>query len=126
AMESIADSWHRKKVSPTESPVLASTLVTEDEDGEPSDPTEAFPSVEVDPARMFIYRQTLQQIDELFADDQEVRMVLEGLREGYDPPAIRELWGFSQKEYNAIVVRMRRHLDKAGITDPTREQRHVQ
>jgi hypothetical protein len=76
AMESIADSWRRKKLSPTESPILASSLVIEDDDGEPSDPSEAFPSVAADPAQMLIYKETLDRIDALFADDQEVRMLL--------------------------------------------------
>ena len=43
-MESIADSWQRKKVTPTEVPVLASSLVTDNEEGEPSDPAEQFQS----------------------------------------------------------------------------------
>jgi hypothetical protein len=73
-----------------------------------------------------MYKETLAEIDTLFADDQEVQMVIEALREGYDPPGVRELWGLSQKQYNAIIVRMRRHIEKAGIVNPTRGQRHVQ
>src|SRR5713226_7145868 len=37
AMESIANSWLRKKGSPTEQAILASALVTENDEGEPSD-----------------------------------------------------------------------------------------
>jgi hypothetical protein len=126
AMESIANSWLRKKESPTEAPALASSLITENADGELSDPAEEFQSTAADGVQMLVYRETIAQISALFSDDQEVQMVIEGLRDGLDPRAIRELWGFSQKQYNAIVVRMRRHLEKAGITDPTRERRHVQ
>lgn len=126
AMESIANSWQRKKVSPTEAPTLASSLVTENDDGELSDPAEEFQSTAADPVQMLAYEQTLSQIDALFADDPEVQMVIEALAERYDPPGIRELWGFSQKQYNAIIVRMRRRIERAGIIDPTREQRHVQ
>jgi len=74
---------------------------------------------------MLVYKETLDQIDALFADDPEVQMVLEALRDGYDPPGIRALWGFSQKEYNAIVVRMRRRIETAGITNPTGGPLHV-
>jgi hypothetical protein len=126
AIESISDSWSRKKTTPTESPVLASSLIVEDEDGVPSDPAEAFEAISVSAAQMLVYKQTLEKIDALFADDPEVQMVLEAFREGYDPPGIRELWGFTQKQYNAIVVRMRRNIQKAGITDPTKGPHHVQ
>lgn len=125
AVESIANSWLRKKVSPMEAAALASSLVTENEEGELSDPVEEFQSTAADPAQMLVYKETLDQIDALFADDPEVQMVLEALRDGYDPPGIRALWGFSQKEYNAIVVRMRRRIETAGITNPTGGPLHV-
>jgi DNA-directed RNA polymerase specialized sigma24 family protein len=125
AIESISDSWSRKKATPTESPVLASSLVVEDEDGLPTDPAEAFSSSSVSAPQMLIYKQTVERIDALFADDTEVQMVLEAFRDGYDPPGIRELWEFTQKQYNAIVVRMRRKIEKAGLTDPTKGPHHV-
>ena len=126
AIESISDSWSRKKTTPTESPVLASSLVVENEDGLPSDPAEAFPSTSVSAPQMLIYKQTLERIDALFADDIEIQMVLEAFRDGYDPPGVRELWGITQKQYNAIVVRMRRNIEKSGLTDPTKGPHHVQ
>jgi len=126
AIESISDSWNRKKSTPTESPVLASSLVVEDEDGVRSDPAEAFQSTAVSAPQMLVYEQTLERIDALFADDPEVQMVLEAFRDGYDPPGVRELWSFTQRQYNAIVVRMRRNIEKAGITDPTKGPHHVQ
>ncbi len=125
AMKSIANSWLRKKDSPTEAPALASSLVVESEQGEPSDPAEEFQSAAISVAEMLVYKETLDRIATLFAGDQEVQMFLEAAREGYDPPGIRQLWGWSQNQYNAIVVRMRRHIEKAGITDP-RERGHVQ
>jgi hypothetical protein len=126
AIESISDSWSRKKTTPTESPVLASSLVVEDEDGGLSDPAEAFPSIEPSASQMLVYKKTLEEIDALFADDAEVQMVLEAFRDGYDPPGVRELWGLTQKQYNAIVVRMRRTIQKAGLADPTKGPQHVQ
>lgn len=126
AMRSIANSWLRKKVSPTEAPVLASALVKEDDDGNLSDPAEEFASSPPDHATMLVYQKTLEQVNEVCADDQELQMVLEGFKDGLDPADIRKLWGLSQTEYNTIVRRMRRRLDGAGITDPKMEHRHVQ
>ena len=125
AMESIANSWLRKKESPTEAPALASSLIVEDAEGKPNDPAEELPSAAPGAVEMLVYKETLDRIDALFTEDQEVRMFLAAVRDGYDPPGIRELWGFSQKQYNAIVVRVRRHIERAGITDP-RERGHVQ
>lgn len=126
AIESISDSWSRKKTTPTESPVLASSLIVDDDDGTRSDPAEAFQSTAVSAPQMLVYKQTLERIDALFTEDPEVQMVLEAFRDGYDPPGVRELWGLTQKQYNAIVVRMRRNIEKAGITDPTKGPHHVQ
>jgi len=53
-------------------------------------------------------------------------MVIEGFRDGLEPPAIRDLWGFSQPKYNAIIIRMRRKMRRAGIADPREVSRHVQ
>jgi DNA-directed RNA polymerase specialized sigma24 family protein len=125
-IQSIADSWLRKKDSPTEAPTLASSLIRENEEGELSDPSEEFQSTAPDAAHALVCGEALTRIDALLSDDQEIQMVLEGLREGLHPPAIREIWNFSKEKYNATVVRMRRHLEKAGITHPTRERRHVQ
>jgi hypothetical protein len=58
AMESIADSWQRKKVTPTEAPILASSLVTNNEEGELSDPAEQFQSANVNQDQMFMCKET--------------------------------------------------------------------
>ena len=126
AMRSIAYSWLKEKVAPTEAPLLASSLVIENDEGKFSDPVEDFSLPAVDAARLLVYREALERIDALFADDEEVRMIIEGFRDGREPPAIRELWGFSQTKYNAIVTRMRRKMRKAGIADPQGTPRHVQ
>lgn len=125
AIESISDGWSKKKYSPTEQPVLAAQLVQEADEGQLSDPAEEFVSTEVSPAQMLLYNETLSQIEALFVDDPEVLKVLEAFREGYDPAATRDFWGLSQKEYNTIIVRMRRTIERAGILDPTRGVRHV-
>ena len=125
AMRSIADSWGRK-VSPTERAVPFSTLLKANKDGELYDPTEDFSCPLPDAAQMTLYKDTLDHINALFANDEEARMMLEGFMDRMTPAEIRGLWEWPKEKYNAIIVRMRRHLAKAGITDPTKESHHVQ
>jgi DNA-directed RNA polymerase specialized sigma24 family protein len=125
AMRSIADSW-RTKVSTTERAVLFSSLLKENDDGEVYDPTQEFPCPVPDPSHLTLCKDTLEHINAMFANDQEGRMMLEGFIDQMTPPEIRDLWDWSKEKYNAVIVRMRRHLAKAGITDPTKESRHVQ
>jgi DNA-directed RNA polymerase specialized sigma24 family protein len=126
AMRSIAYSWLKEKTTPTEAPLSASSLVVEDDEGKLSDPVADFARAGADASELLVYRETLEQIDALFADDEEVRMVIEGFRDGREPPAIRDLWGFSQPKYNAVIIRMRRKMRRAGIADPRGASRHVQ
>lgn len=126
AMRSITYSWLREKVGPTEAPLIGASLIVEDEDGRLSDPVADFTRSGVDASQLLVYRETLERIDALFADDEEERMVIEGFRDGLEPPAIRDLWGFSQPKYNAIVLRMRRKMRRVGIADPRGVSHYVQ
>jgi DNA-directed RNA polymerase specialized sigma24 family protein len=126
AMRSIAYNWLKEKTAPTEAALRASSLVVEDDEGKLSDPVGDFARAGADASDLLVYRETLEQIDALFADDEEVRMVIEGFRDGREPPAIRNLWGFSQPKYNALIIRMRRKMRRAGIADPRGVSRHVQ
>jgi DNA-directed RNA polymerase specialized sigma24 family protein len=126
AMRSIAYSWLKENVSPTEAPLSASSLVVENEDGKLSDPVADFARASVDASQLLVYRESLEQIDALLVNDEEERMVIEGFRDGLEPPAIRDLWGFYQPKYNAIIIRMRRKMRRAGIADPREVSRHVQ
>jgi DNA-directed RNA polymerase specialized sigma24 family protein len=126
AMRSVAYSWLKEKISPMGAALSAASLVVENEDGKLSDPVENFHSSEVDATQLLVYKETLEQIDALFAHDEEERMIIEGFRDGLEPPAIRDLWGFSQPKYNAIIIRMRRKMRRAGIADPQEASRHVQ
>lgn len=126
AMRSIAYSWLKEKASPMEAPLTASSLVAEDDEGKLSDPVAEFARPGVDASELLVYRETLERIDALFADDEEERMVIEGFRDGLEPPAIRDLWGFSQPKYNAIIIRIRRKMRRVGIADPREVLRHVQ
>jgi DNA-directed RNA polymerase specialized sigma24 family protein len=125
-MRSIANSWFREKASPTEAPLPAASLVLENQDGQVTDPVEDFSLPQADTGQLLVYRETLEMVDTLLVDAEEERMILEGFREGLVAPAIRELWGFSQPQYNAIILRMRRKLKRAGIADPRGVSQHVQ
>ena len=57
----------------------------------------------------------LKMIDELFEGDEGAQMVIEAWREGHDPPGVRSLWGLSQNDYNTIVRRIRRMIDRSGL-----------
>jgi len=126
AMRSIRNAWFRAKASPTEAPVFATSLIVEDGDGNTTSVVDEFASPEPDISYLLVCRETLQKIDEVLADDEEAQMVLEGFRDGQDPAAIREFWGLSQTQYNAITTRMRRKIRKAGITEPREGARHAQ
>ena len=126
AIKSLADNWRRKMASPVRGAISFSSMQKRNDDGEGFDPTLEFRGPTPDPAQMTLYRDTLEQIDATFANDDEARTVLEGLKERMTPAEIRDCWGLSKEKYNAIVVRIRRHLKRVGLTDPTKDGRYVQ
>lgn len=126
AMRSICNAWFRAKVTPTEQPSLASALTVEDEEGHTSNPVDGHAAPEPSTEQLLICRETLERIDEVLADDEEARMILEGFRDGRDPAGIRELWDLSQTQYDTIITRMRRKIRRAGIVQPEQGATHVQ
>lgn len=126
AMRSICNAWLRAKGTPTEQPSLASSLTVEDEEGHTSNPVDEYAAPEPSTEELLVFRETLLRIDDVLADDQEARMILEGFRDGLEPPGIRDLWGFSQTQYDTIVTRMRRKIKRAGIVQPQQGASHVQ
>jgi DNA-directed RNA polymerase specialized sigma24 family protein len=125
-MSSISNAWFRAKGSPTEKAVLGVSLVFEDGEGNTTSVIDEFPSPEPDKSYLLDCEETLKRIDAVLADDEEAQMVLEGFRDGRDPAGIREVWGFSQTQYNAITTRMRRKIQRAGISQPRVGASHVQ
>lgn len=125
-MRSICNAWFRAKESPTERPTLASSRIVEDEEGHIYNPVEDYAGQEPTTEELLVFREILLRIDDVLSDDQEARMILEGFREGLEPPAIRELWEFSQTQYDTIITRMRRKLKKARIVQPQLGATHVQ
>lgn len=127
AMESIANIWMRQTFTAKGKTLLFSTLTSEIDEGETSSPVDNLEAADIDTSHMLICKETLEKIDAFIQNEgEDVRALFEGMREGYAPPDIRDLWGWSQEKYNAVVLKMRRHLERAGITDPTREKHHVQ
>jgi hypothetical protein len=119
-MRSIASNW-AKSYREHEALVLESQLRRTDEEGREFSPLDHFPDLRSNPEQRLRNRQTLDQIDALFKGDEKAQMVIAAWRDGYDPAGTRQLWGFSQNEYNTVVRRIRRTLDSAGIT-PDRER----
>ena len=115
AMKSISSNWARS-YKKAETPVLEADLRRENEEGQIFSPLETVQDQSPNPDQRLHDKQTLELIDDLFKDDEKAQMVLTAWQEGYDPPGVRELWGLSQNEYNAIVRRIRRRLDAAALT----------
>lgn len=115
AMKSISSNWARS-FKKEEALVYETDLRQENENGDISSPLDSMKEQTPSPVERLHNKQTLEQIDDLFKDDEQAQMVLTAWLERFDPAGVRELWNLSQKEYNAIVRRIRRHLAAAGIT----------
>jgi len=108
-------------------PVLETDLLRRDSEGKLINPLHSHPIGQPTAEQQLSHRQTLLEIDHLFTDDQEAQMVLAGWQEGLDPGGVRDLWGFSQNDYNTIVRRIRRTIDAANIKpDRPKEEKYVQ
>lgn len=115
AMKSISSNWARS-YKQEETPVLEADLRRENEEGKIFSPLENVQEQTPNPAKRLRDKQTLDLIEDLFKDDEKAQMVLTAWQEGYDPAGVRDLWTLSPNEYNAIVRKIRRHLDAAGVT----------
>lgn len=72
-------------------------------------------SIEVDSRRRVAAQEQIDAIRAAFADDDEVLLVLDGLAEGAKGPDIQKDLGLTQTQYETIMLRMRRGIDrKAG------------
>lgn len=126
AMRSISSNWAKTYDEETTS-VLESQLKRINDGGTTVTIYDRFPDSRPNPEEHLLHSEfveqqrlwhagILRQIDESFRDDEEAQKVLMAWREGYDPPTVRDLWGFSQNQYNTIVRRIRRNLERSGIT----------
>jgi DNA-directed RNA polymerase specialized sigma24 family protein len=115
AIKSISSNWARS-FKREEAPAPEADLLRTNEKGETFSPLDNVQARHPDPEQARHQKQTLEQIETLFKEDERAQMVLMAWQEGCDPAGVRELWGLSQNEYNTIVRRIRRRLDDAGMT----------
>ncbi len=91
--------------------LLAEIEIHDAREGEPLDPA---PS----PERKAIAIQEMDQINELFADDERARQIVAGLYEGWTPEEICAAHDMSQTDYDSTRRRIRRALVRAGLRLP--------
>ena len=126
AMKSISSNW-AKSYRPEEALVLEADLRKRNEEGKITSPVDGYASERRPAEEHMTDVETLLAIDNLFKEDQEAQMILTAWQDGYDPVGVRELWGLSQNDYNAIVRRIRRTIEAASIRpDRERGAKHVQ
>jgi RNA polymerase sigma-70 factor (ECF subfamily) len=68
------------------------------------------------PERTLTARQELHLIRKLFADDQPVLQIIDGLADGLSAEQIRVATGRSKIEYDSARKRMRRVLLREGLS----------
>jgi hypothetical protein len=123
AMRSISSNW-AKTYKKEDVPILETDLLKKNADGQLYSPVvEAKSDGRSDPEQHMLNEekrnrdeQLIQQIEHIFRDDEEAQMLLTALDDGYDPPGIRDLWGWTQNEYNTTIRRIRRALQRTGLT----------
>jgi hypothetical protein len=122
AMRSISSNW-AKTYSEEETPVLEADLRKTNEEGRIYSPLDVMSDGRADPEARLVAeekrrsgQEILKQIEHMFKGDQEAQMMLTAIDDGSDPAGIRELWSWSQNDYNTIIRRIRRALDRAGMS----------
>jgi DNA-directed RNA polymerase specialized sigma24 family protein len=80
--------------------------------GVESDPLEKIPSAAQDPERALEWEQTAEVIKTRFRDDEEAALVLESRLDGRTPVEIRDALALSQSEYETVMRRVKRALEK--------------
>ena len=121
SMKSISSNWARG-YKPEETLSLVLDAETTNEDGETFRAIDYVEDENPNPEQRLVdeeQRQAdarrLKMIDELFVGDEGTQMVIEAWRDGYDPPGVRTLWEMSQNDYDTIVRRIRRTIDRSGL-----------
>ena len=104
AMRSISDHW--KAQFDEDEPYLESEVTTVDREGEEYSPMGAVPSEQPAADRALLAKEEVRRIFDLFRDDDEAILVLEGWVEGMSGPEIMEL-GLTKERYEATVKRIR-------------------
>jgi hypothetical protein len=87
----------------------------ENEEGELFSPLDNAQAPGPSPEQQVNATQTLDLIEDLLKDDEKALRVLVAWREDFSPAEVRELEGLSQKEYNAIKIRIYRRARAANF-----------
>lgn len=106
-MRSISSHW-RRDFDPDEEPTLESDLATTTGDGGVLRRFDLVPSAEPSADRVLEAKERVEAIEQAFADDPVVSLILEGMREGMSPADVRSELSLSQTEYETAMKRLRR------------------
>jgi DNA-directed RNA polymerase specialized sigma24 family protein len=105
AMRSIASHW--KAAHDEDEAYLDSEVAVETENGEVLSLVENAPSGAPSQERVLIAKEKLNAVYQMFLDDDDAALVIEGIKEGWTGPEIVERLGLSQKRYEAAIKRIR-------------------
>lgn len=106
AMRSISSNW-RQKFREAE-PRSESEMIPAGEADDYPGPVATARTSEPHPDRLLAAKEELGRMLALFKDDDEVCLIIEGLREGMTGPEIQRDLGLTEKQYNAGMKRLRR------------------
>lgn len=122
AIYSIASEWagHRKRnAEDPEYAALESTLSKTDEDQKTVSPFDALQDTRHSPEEDLITaeeeeekRALVEEILNVFKDDEKASIILMGFEDGMDGPAIRATFEISEKEYRTTMRRIRWRVGK--------------
>ena len=114
AMKSIASNYKKKSLASGYS-LPDSQVSTEEEDGEAVSLIEQHPDSRLSPEQQVLVKERLEattalvaDIYELFQDDAEAQLVMDGWRDGMSGTAIMETLEIDRTKYETIVRRIRR------------------
>lgn len=105
AMRSIASHW--KQGVDDDEAQLDSELAVETLEGDLLSPVENTASEVPGQERTLIAKEALNAVYQMFYDDDDAALVIEGIKEGWSGPEIVEQLGLSQKRYEAAIKRIR-------------------
>jgi hypothetical protein len=116
AMRSISSHW-RTQSKPADEAILESDLLQTTDSGDVLSPFDLVPSEEPGPGdeleaneRQREARERVETIENVFADDPVISLILQGLRQGMTPTKVRAELELSQTEYETAMKRLRRRM----------------
>ena len=105
AMRSIASHW--KAAHDENEAYLDSEVAVETEDGDILSAVENAPSGALSQELVLLAKEALNSVYQMFHDDDDAALVIEGIKENWSGPEIVKQLGLSQKRYEAAIKRIR-------------------